>query len=403
LATRPLRIALWGNFGTGNLGNECTLQAIIHNSHRFLPDAELTCICSEPPDTALRHGVHALPISHLRQQGAGQSPSSGQPRALRRALRLAGEIRSWSRAFATMARMDRLVMAGTGMLTDSGEGALGLPYEIFKWSVAARALGKRLLFASVGVESIQHPLARLFIRISLRLAHYRCYRDRQSRDLLEGIGFAAGQDPVYPDLAFSLPEFAAPVGGRGGPRPLVAVGVYDYCGGGETTAYRVYLDKLCSFVLWLLERDYRVRIVVGDLSYDASVRSHLRGAIAARGVTPRSDGLLDEPASSVEQLVEQLAGTDVVVATRFHNVVLALILGKPVLSISYNQKNDALMDQMGLAGYCQPIGQLDVDLLIRQFQDLEGNAARLRPVVLEKTRQNRALLEEEYAVIFSRA
>ena len=41
--------------------------------------------------------------------------------------------------------------------------------------------------------------------------------------------------------------------------------------------------------------------------------------------------------------MQQIAEVEVVVASRFHNVLLALLLGKPVVSIAYNQKNDALM------------------------------------------------------------
>lgn len=409
MPTGPLRIALWGNFGTGNLGNECTLQAIVHNARRHSPDAELTCICSEPADTLRRHNVRALPINPLRSAGSGQQARPGRPRALSRALRAGGELRSWLAALAAMRDADMLVMAGTGMLADSGEGPLGLPYEIFKWSLAARIRRRRLLFVSVGAESIQHPLSRLFVRASLGLAHFRCYRDHQSRDLLERIGFAAGGDAVYPDLAFSLPEhLTAQPSRRRERRPRVAVGLYDYRGRGEgggpeLTAYRDYLDKLCAFVLWLLEHDYEVRIVIGDLSYDAPVRGDLGSLLEARGAAARGALLVDEPAASVEQLLQQLADADLVVATRFHSVLLGLLLGKPVVSVSYNEKNDALMAQAGLARYCQPIERLDLGRLIEQFLDLERNAARLCPDVLRVAARNREQLEELYALVFERA
>ena len=42
---------------------------------------------------------------------------------------------------------------------------------------------------------------------------------------------------------------------------------------------------------------------------------------------------LAEPAESFEQLVEQLATVDFVVASRYHNVVLGLLLAKPVVSL----------------------------------------------------------------------
>ena len=36
---RPSTITFFGNFGTQNLGNECTLRAIIQNTRKHLPMA----------------------------------------------------------------------------------------------------------------------------------------------------------------------------------------------------------------------------------------------------------------------------------------------------------------------------------------------------------------------------
>jgi polysaccharide pyruvyl transferase WcaK-like protein len=58
------------------------------------------------------------------------------------------------------------------------------------------------------------------------------------------------------------------------------------------------------------------------------------------------------------------------VATRYHNVVCALRIGKPTISIGYSEKNDALLAEMGLAEYCQSIEQLDVARLEEQTLQL---------------------------------
>ena len=58
------------------------------------------------------------------------------------------------------------------------------------------------------------------------------------------------------------------------------------------------------------------------------------------------------------------------VATRYHNCLLALLLDKPVISISFHQKCASLMSDMGLSAYCQDIKQLESDWLISQFCEL---------------------------------
>ena len=43
--TKRTKIALFGIFGVQNLGNECVLQAMIHNIRERVPEAELYGIC----------------------------------------------------------------------------------------------------------------------------------------------------------------------------------------------------------------------------------------------------------------------------------------------------------------------------------------------------------------------
>ena len=72
------------------------------------------------------------------------------------------------------------------------------------------------------------------------------------------------------------------------------------------------------------------------------------------------------PARTLHDVMQQMADTDIVVATRYHNVVCALRVGKPTISIGYAEKNDALLAEVGLADFCQDIERLDVDLLEAQ-------------------------------------
>ena len=86
--------------------------------------------------------------------------------------------------------------------------------------------------------------------------------------------------------------------------------------------------------------------------------------------------LVFESMSSLHDLMRQIAETDVVVATRYHNVVCALKLGKPTVSLGYAEKNDVLMAEMGLGRFCQHVERLDLDLLIEQFTQLVADRQR---------------------------
>jgi len=324
-------------------------------------------------------------------------------------VRIPSELMEWMRAFKVLKGRTMLVVTGTGVLTDRGEGPLGFPYQIFKWVMTAKLRNLKVLFLSVGVEPISHRLTRLFLKSSLELADYVSYRDDHSKQYMVKLGLKRSAE-VYPDLAFSLPSTALPNSRSGmSAMPLVGVGLFDYCrrdaevNKNAETRYIGYINKLSVFVGWLLDNEYQVRILIGDITYDNSVREDLRNALEGRGVNYDERKLLDEPISSVSDLLQQIATTDMVVATRFHNVLLALMLNKPVISISYDMKNDSLMDSVGLSDYCQRIDQFDVNRLIKQFMKLAENMERLKCQIEELQTGHRKASLEQYSTIFATA
>ena len=110
------------------------------------------------------------------------------------------------------------------------------------------------------------------MKSAARMAEYRSYRDEISRDFMKSIGLDVGNDPVYPDVAFELPEpaFLREPSAEGEPI-TVGVGVMSYNGwrgdkAGDEAVYQAYLGKLQQFVRWLLVAGHRVRVLTGDAS-----------------------------------------------------------------------------------------------------------------------------------------
>jgi polysaccharide pyruvyl transferase WcaK-like protein len=401
----PTTITLLGNFGTHNLGNECTLEALNQSIRRFLGDASVNCVCTDPRDTFERHHLPALLISYRSAPdfSARQRSSNALLRLLRRVVvRVPLELGEWLRDFRALKGTRMLIMTGTGMLGDFGIRPLGLHYEILKWSVIARLRRARVLFLSVGAGPLDHPLSRWIIKAALSLADYRSYRDRFSRQYLDKIGFDTSRDSVYPDLVFSLPSsLLPPPPSRGTSRRVVALGLMDFYGKDcnpekGKLIYETYVEQVSQFAAWLLQRGYSLRLLIGDLAYDTRVKSDVCRRLQARGVTFQPDQLIDERIASVDDLCRQLSLVDVVVATRFHNIVLALMLGKPAVALSYHEKVRSLMDEAGLGEYCQDVVGMDVPRLIQQFLKVEDNADTLRRSITQKTREYRQALDEQY-------
>ena len=82
------------------------------------------------------------------------------------------------------------------------------------------------------------------------------------------------------------------------------------------------------------------------------------------------------------ELTEEMMRAEVVIASRFHNLICALRLARPTVSVGYAEKNRHLMEALGLDDYCQDIEHLDASLLVAQVkaahEEREVLAARIR-------------------------
>lgn len=394
-------IGLYGNFGAGNLGNECTLQATIEQTLQCWPGAELVCFCTNPQDVRARHNIPAFPseaIDRAAAERAAPVRRSGLARIFRVAFRRVPlELVHWIRSLREVSRTDMLIVAGTGIVADYMTGPLGWPYDIFKLSMLARLCRVKLVFLSVGVGPIHHPLSRWFLKRSLALAAHRSYRDLASRQYLEKIGFNAEQDLVCPDVVFGLSPSNLFSGARAAPRRVVGVGLKDYGTSErlEPTAFREYLDTMAGFVGWLQAQGYGVRLLVGDFQYDSRVVEEFVEILKRRNISTCAPLLMTEPALTVQELLRQMSDTEVVVSPRYHNLVLALIQGKPIIALSDHAKLESLAVDFGLAQYHLPLRALSLDDLIGRFQLLETDAERLKPYIAAKLETYRRALSTQ--------
>lgn len=410
---KPLRIILYGHFGAGNLGNECTLQTVIEEILRLRPDSALQCLCTYPEDVRERHGIPAICSS---AEGAAESSeskprsnettapaSTGRPRTLKRLRRLFLESIHWGRMLHVMWRTDMLIVAGTGIVADYMCGPLGWPYDMFKLSILARLCRVKFVFLSVGAGPITHPLSRWFVKTSLRLADYRSYRDSASKQYLEGIGFSNNRDTVCPDVVFGLARsHLVSKDARMNQRRVVGLGLKDYSGVMgqlDRPEYRQYLDTMAALVLSLYEHNFNVRILIGDFQFDSRVRKEFIALLSSRGLPTKQ--LIVEPALTVNELLRQIAETDVVISPRYHNLILAMILEKPIIALSDHAKLDSLLIDLGLAQYLMPLDGLRAEDLKARFEQLEADAERLKSYTRDRVDNYRDAVDQQYALLLT--
>jgi polysaccharide pyruvyl transferase WcaK-like protein len=401
-ARKPRRIVIFGHFDGTNLGNESTLQAVLYHLHRIQPDAEVTCICTGPRTTAAAYHIRAIPIA--RTYVRFWAPRTLLGKLARKFCVAIGEPIRWLEGIATLWDADILIVPGTGLLTDA-YGLMGWgPYSLFRWSVTAKLCRCHLAFVSVGAGPLHSAVGRFCVRSILSLADFCSYRDEASMLCLQGIGISADGDRVFPDLAFSLPRNGIPCReGALGPGAVIGLGVMEWADryskhGPGDAAQMTYLQAFAKTASWLLARGYNIRLLIGDFA-DARAKQAFRQLLAQDTANYGSERIIDEPIHSVDDLLSQIAATDAVVATRFHNILLALLCEKPVISVSFHHKCDSLMAAMGMSAYCLDSGALEPDRLIETFCRLEVNADTLKPVIEERIKRFREALDRQYELL----
>lgn len=357
-----MRIGLFGQFGSGNTGNDGSLEAMLQLLKRTCPGAQLICICSRPEIIDEKFQIDAIPV--------------GQPASDNAFIRLINKvllqfprrITGFLGAVSFAQGIDLIIVPGTGILDDFNEDPFGWPFAVLRWSVAAKLAGARFAFISIGAGPVTHPLSRFFVRKASMMAAYRSYRDQVSYDFMKSLDVDAARDSVSADIAFALPTVEDELRNSGDQR--VGLGIMTYKGWKKRAAdgaaiYNNYLDKMTEIIDELVLDGRQVRLLTGDKG-DLEAVYDLQKRIRA----PNLSNVIFEPVASLNDLMQQIAKTDIVVASRYHNIVCSLSMGRPAISIGYARKNDALLNDTGLSEFCHHIESFDPKTLLTQIDNM---------------------------------
>jgi polysaccharide pyruvyl transferase WcaK-like protein len=167
--------------------------------------------------------------------------------------------------------------------------------------------------------------------------------------------------------------------------------------------YHKYVCDITALIAGLAKQRRTVRLLIGDTRWDQDVRTDVRKALEKSGIHS-SDGLIiDEPAATVDDILLQLGSVDVVVASRFHNLLLAAILGKPIIALSYHDKIPALMEELGVREFCHDIEDFSSEEVSAQVLKLEDPTIRARFLhrVQARVIDYREMLDDQYRQMFA--
>ena len=90
-------------------------------------------------------------------------------------------------------------------------------------------------------------------------------------------------------------------------------------------------------------------------------------------------------ADTPDALLDFLRGMDVVISSRLHGVLLAIVAARPVLALSHERKVRAVMTDAGVASFCADLPTATLDHVSERLADitlqLDSCTQRLRDYV----------------------
>lgn len=438
--SQPKKIGIFGHVGTQNLGDETIIAAVIQNIRLRYPDAEIRAFTFNPEDTNLRHGIAAFPIRRIKsvsrsegkssQNGSTPSPESEKAsfgfrfkanlkkipllypvlRALQKAVQAVRgpfkELGFLAQCYKNLKGMDLLIVAGSGQLTDHSGGPWAYPYTIFKWSVLARARGAKLAFVSIGTSWINSSVSEFFLKSALSHADYRSCRDESSGHQVEELG-VTGENIVVPDLAYSLkmPGIVAPPTSSPRTSPIVGINPIpffheQFWHKGDKKLYDAYVSTQADFASWLIRRGYAVLFFPTQLRADPPAIHDIIQTLEREYPGIPGQLIVDPPIRTSEDLISAMSRMDIIVAARYHGVLISHLLHKPVLAVSYHQKTTDLMSRMGQSECTLEIDACTLDGLKSRFLFLESQTKIIEAELERRVPLCRTVLDAQYERVF---
>ena len=290
------KVGLFGLLGSGNSGNDASMETVLAYLREAHPDAVVDALCGGPERVRASYGIDAAPLFWYQKF---EQRKTGAPAAF---LKVLGKGIDTVRIASWVRRHDAVIAPGAGALeTTLPQRAWGFPYALFLLATSGRLFGTKVALVSVGADLINKRATRWLSNATARLASYRSYRDAYSRDAMRQRGIDTSSDRVYPDLVFGVPT---PPYEPGDPQ-LVGVGVMAYYGGNDdrkqaAQIHSRYVETMTRFTRWLVDNGYRVRLFGGDNKFDGEIAEKIQADLRqyparSRAVAGHRRSCLDLP------------------------------------------------------------------------------------------------------------
>jgi polysaccharide pyruvyl transferase CsaB len=322
-------IVISGYYGFNNVGDEAVLYSMLRTLRAQQPDLKITVLSADPEKTAAAYGVQAVNRWNIREVW----------QALRKC---------------------QLLISGGGSLLQDVTSSRNVLYYLGVVQLA-KLLGKKVFFYAQGVGPISRRLSQEAIARVVNKVDLITVRDEASKALLLQLGVRQPEILIKADAVLGL--YAKEMDRQQGLKYLDKNGVQLGADGAPIVgisvrnwhSYQGYKKALAKVGDQLVRKGYQVVFLPFHFPDDIAPSREIANMMEEKAVVIRDQ-------IGVVEMLGCLSAMHLLIGMRLHSLIMASVMGVPVIGISYDPKIDAFMKSIGqpLAGRVET---LDAEVL----------------------------------------
>ena len=310
------KIAISGYYGFQNIGDEAILYSMLQ-AFDAVGGIESVVFSDNPEHTYKQYGVEAV------------------------------DRWSFLTLIKTLRKCEQLVSGGGSLLQDV-TGPKSLLYYLGVIFLA-RLLGKKIMLYAQGIGPINTSQGKSLMKWLVNKADLVTVRDEASKKLLEELGINRPEIKETVDAVLGIDKrkinsqlgekVLAEMGVSIDEAPLIGISLREWQ---NPDNYKKVAAKTCDN---LIEMGYRVMFIPFHFPCDIAP-----GRDTIKFMKHGEKAILMKNQVNVEEMLGILGSLQMMIGMRLHSLIMAAVMGVPIVGITYDPKVDSFMKQA-----CQPL------------------------------------------------
>lgn len=357
------RVTVFGNFGGQNLGDELILSTVLHTLRSTVKKSDITVISVDPAFTSSRNDVEAI--------------------SLRERIRMV-KILLTTRLF---------ILGGGGLLKPQTISYFSL------WLILFKLFGSKTMMLSLGTEfqNLFGWLDKILLILATHFTDVISVRNSETIMFLKSLGIK-NRIHLTNDLTFLLYKsindpFQDAEAKEQSESPYIILCLREFRYNGKVwrdvqqkldlLTFKKTIRSFCEHLI--KDKGIHIYFFVTQIGFETD--SHITQEIVNE-INDRSKVHIVKSTISLEEIVRLFKNSHCVVSMRLHPLIIAMMVGTPILGIAYSDKIESFLNQNGFEYFAADPKDLEnSDLLQGRIDSILDNASINKQMIRKKAEE----------------